>query len=336
MKKNIFICKTTWEHFITLLVCANLYNQNNKKSIIIVEQAKENSLFFKKIKNLNYFSECMKISLIQNRIAKFLLFKYRVNYSLKKRLGKFISSKNSINVFVDQSVLSQVFIHNKIKLNLYEHGNGNYLVGAYPNFPILKKILGVSPGYGRSESVENIFLQYPEKAPIDIQHKVKKLDLQLLFNSLEDNQKNEIFNIFNIPNIHITDNTAIILTQPLSEDGFMSENKKIKIYRQIIDNLENIKIYIKPHPRDNTNYNSIFNSSNITIFPSTFPIELLNFRDIKFNTAITVCSGSIYNFHYPINVEIIGTKEFPELIKPLGIVKKQSIPKDEYKFIEYR
>ncbi|MGB5116736.1 MAG: glycosyltransferase family 52 [Providencia rettgeri] len=335
MNKNVFICKTTWEHFITLLICANLYNKSKKKSIIIIEQAIENDSFFEKIEKLDYFNECIRISLIQNKMIKFLLFKYRIFYSLKKKLKKLISSTNSINVFVDQSVLSQVFIHSGIQLNLYEHGNGNYLVGAYPNFRILKKILGVSPGYGRSKAIKNIFLQYPDKAPEDIKDKVKKLDLQYLFNSLKEEQKKEIFNIFNIPEINPLDNTVLILTQPLSEDRFMSERKKIEIYKNIITNYKNRKIYIKPHPRDMTNYSSIFKSDNITIFPSTFPIEILNFKNIKFDTAATVCSGSIYNFHYPINVDILGTEEFPELIAPLGVVKKQSIPKEKYTSIEY-
>lgn len=335
MNKNIFICKTTWEHFITLLVCANKYNMEQKKSVIIIEQAAENIPFFEKIKKIEYFDECIRVSLIQNRIAKFLLFKYRIKFSLKNTLKKFITPIHSINVFVDQSVLSQVFIHNKIKLNLYEHGNGNYLVGAYPNFRLLKKILGVSPGYGRSEAIKNIFLQYPEKAPEDIKNKVKKLDLQYLFNSLNERQKNDIFNVFSIPEINIFENTVILLTQPLSEDGFMSETKKIKIYRNAINNYLGKKIYIKPHPRDKTDYSNIFKSDSFVIFPSTFPIEILNFKNIKFDTAVTVCSGSVYNFHYPINVDIIGTEEFPELIKPLGVVKKQNISKEKYTLIEY-
>ncbi|WP_272535715.1 MULTISPECIES: glycosyltransferase family 52 [Providencia] len=334
MKKNVFVCKTTWEHFITLLVCANIYNKEKEKSVIIIEKALENSSFFKKIIQLEYFSECLQISLKQNRILKFILFKYRIKISLNHFLKKFTNNNTSINVFVDQSVISQYFIHKNLKLNLYEHGNGNYLVGAYPNFPILKKILGVTPGYGRSNMIENIYLQYPDKAPHDIKDKTKKLDLKNLFNSLTLKQQQEIYNIFDIPEILSSDNNLIILTQPFSEDGFMSESKKIKIYHDIIIKNSNKKIYIKPHPRDRTDYKKLF-KKDIIVFPSSFPIEILNFKNIEFNTAITICSGSIYNFHYPINVEIIGTEDLPELIKPLGKIKQQSIPKDKYNSIQY-
>jgi len=45
------------------------------------------------------------------------------------------------------------------------------------------------------------------------------------------------------------DRKILLLTQPLSEDKIITEEEKIKIYREIIEKQNGRKIYIKAHPR---------------------------------------------------------------------------------------
>ncbi|HIF9371757.1 TPA: glycosyltransferase family 52 [Photobacterium damselae] len=335
MKNKLYVCKTTWEHFVTLLSVIDNYNMTGEKSYLIVEVADENIKYFEKIKKLSYFEKATQVSLIQNKLFKFISFKYRTKISLKNKLREYLTGEFDIRVFVDQSVISQTFIKNGVTLDLYEHGNGNYLVGAFPNYPILKRILGVTEGYGRSDAINNIYLQYPDKSPLDIKSKVKKLDIRKMFDNLTQEQKNDVLDIFDIPDIK-SNNATIILTQPLSEDKFMSEDKKIKIYKEMVSNQDS-NIVIKPHPRDNTDYKSIFDkNTHVSVLSKSFPIEILNFLNVYFNKAITVCSGSVYNFSYPINIEILGTEIFPELMKPLGIIKGQVINKENSRNINYK
>lgn len=336
MKNNtLFICKTTWEHFITLIYSMKIYNDVGLKSSIIVEAAEENISYWDKLKKLKCFDDLLRINLYQSKVLKFLLFHYRTNFSLYRKLKPFINNKDcSINLFVDQSVIAQTIFKKNKKVNLFEHGNGNYLVGAYPNYAFIKKLLGVTPGYGRSKYIKSIYLQYPDKAPDDIKNKTLKLDIYSIFESLTDEQKKDIFDIFNIPKT-ISENGIIILTQPLSEDGFMSEKKKINIYMNVINSNRGRKIYLKPHPREKTDYSLLSKFCSIEILPKSFPIEIFNLTNIRFDTAISICSGSAYNFNYPINISIIGTESFPELIKPLGIVKSQFLTKEKSNSIQY-
>ena len=65
---------------------------------------------------------------------------------------------------------------------------------------------------------------------------IEKLNLKDIFCNIDEDTKNSIIkvfdayldlNIFNEPSI-------LILTQPLSEDGYISENKKIELFNNIV------------------------------------------------------------------------------------------------------
>ncbi|WP_156144609.1 glycosyltransferase family 52 [Vibrio hyugaensis] len=297
-----------------------------------MESAPENESYWEDLKRLPCFNTCTRFELSQNKMAKFLLFRLRTKLYIKWKLKNYLSNDWNVNIFVDQSVIGQTFIKNGKRVNLFEHGSGNYVVGAYPNHKFLKKIIGVTEGYGRSNLVDVIYLQHPEKSPTDIKHKVKKLEIEKIFNNLTKEQKGIIFKLFSVP-LDLASGGTIILTQPLSEDGFMPERKKIDIYKSMLNG--NGTFYLKPHPREKTDYKRVLESDNVIVIDKKFPFELINFIGIKFEKVMTVSSGAIYNFHYPIEAVVYGTEQYPELVKPLGLVKYQIIGKYDYDKIEY-
>ncbi|MFH4688572.1 glycosyltransferase family 52 [Vibrio diabolicus] len=329
--KRLFVCKTTWEIFVTLTEASKKYKQTGEKIEIIIEYAKENESFISEIEKLDCIEKLTVITLNQNRYLKALLFHYRCYISLKRLIKEYIDESYEVNVFVDQSVISQTFIKSGKTLNLYEHGNGNYLVGGYPNYKFIKRILGVTPGYGRDKSIEKIFLQYPDKAPKDIVDKVVKLDVSENFKFLSELEKDSIFNIFKINDLKFS-SKVLLLTQPLSEDNIISEDEKVSIYQEYIEKYDSV--VIKPHPRDLTNYTDKLNG-DFKVISKSFPIEILNYTDIKFDTLCTVCSGSVYNFDYPVNVDIYGTEHSKQMIKVLGVISKKYVDKENYEAIEY-
>lgn len=329
--KVVFICKTTWEHFVALVEAATLFKNKGIKSSFVVEWAEENSDFIDRISELEFVDQLQVVILNQNKYIKALAFHYRCFFSLKKLLSEYCSDDYKVNLFVDQSVIGQMFIHSGKKVDLYEHGNGNYLVGGYPNYKFIKKILGITAGYGRHDSVENIYLQNPNKSPSDISEKVKKLDLDSNFVNLSEKTKQNIFDVFNVKALDDYAN-VIILTQPLSEDGMIDESDKISIYQGFIDKYSHV--VIKPHPRDKTNYQEKC-IGDFVVLESSFPIEILNFTTVRFDTVCTVCSGSAYNFSYPVNVDIYGTIGSERMVSVLGSIRKSYIEKERYMDIEY-
>lgn len=115
-----------------------------------------------------------------------------------------------------------------------------------------------------------------------------------LWNNLSKNKKDEILNLFNIDldNYDFDDETVLILTQQF--DGTMSLDEELNIYKEFIDMFKEYSIIIKPHPRDNKNYNEIF--PNIKTINGYFPIELLNLIGIKPKIICTVLSTAAMNF----------------------------------------
>lgn len=115
----------------------------------------------------------------------------------------------------------------------------------------------------------------------------------------------------------IKDKVSILLTQPISEDGLVSEDEKIEIYRSIIINSK-LKILIKPHPREITNYKQVFNDVH-TLDKSTLSETLYCNENIEYY--ITLYSS--FNSTDKDNNKLIrlGTRFNQELSNVLGVIE---------------
>ncbi len=66
---------------------------------------------------------------------------------------------------------------------------------------------------------------------------------------------------------------VILVTQPLSEDGIMTEEEKRQFYTDIASNYPADQIVIKPHPREKTQWHKVFHKT--PIISGRVPMELL-------------------------------------------------------------
>ncbi|HFR3771744.1 TPA: glycosyltransferase family 52, partial [Streptococcus suis] len=115
---------------------------------------------------------------------------------------------------------------------------------------------------------------------------------------LSTQQKSDIIALFINSDIQHSiealSDAKIVLTQPLSEDGYITEQEKIGKYLGIIRDLERSNVVIlKKHPRDKTRYDF----ENVIVLDGTFPSEIFNLLNIVFDTAISICSSSIDNIN---------------------------------------
>ena len=89
----------------------------------------------------------------------------------------------------------------------------------------------------------------------------------------------------------------MLLTQPLNEDNNCTEEDKIKGYALLLKEhaFSETHLIIKPHPKENTDYQKYF--PNATIIDKDFPIELMVLLNINVNNVITLFStaASIFN-----------------------------------------
>ena len=193
------------------------------------------------------------------------------------------------------------------------------------NKGIVKKLLckyisGVfENSFANNKQCEALLLTENDDAPY-IKGKIKHIiSLDTAWDNASEEKKRYILDIFDVSSTEVTAlqyKTHIILTQPLSKDGYISEEEQIHIYRKIIEKYSSFSLVIKVHPRDTIDYRKYF--SDIFIFDKPIPMQLLLLiGNLNFKKAITLFSTSINFFPDTVEKEWIGTSVHPVLLERL-------------------
>ena len=197
--------------------------------------------------------------------------------------------------------------------SIIEDGLGNYGNLLKPHkfkYPKFARFFGINfkrgfEGYGTHENIKKIYLT-KDTYPDIIKDKVEVINPKELWQQKTEEEKQIILDLFNLKEIYhkINDDSVILITQPLSEDNILPYEEEINIYREIIDKYPNL--VIKTHPREQKNYNEIFD--NVTIIDTPFPFELLKYVGIKFSKIITLYSTVAVNLKDECEIEIYDKK----------------------------
>ena len=306
-KKNICLVTTVYSFFLYLLIKG--YNENDiyiftawfpKEVSKNVKHVQMPPVVFKGKK----FGELNSISGIWKNIIGFS--KYFYGY-FKLRVLLFIKTFNcEVEVYGHaQTPFSYLFYENE-NSNIIEDGLSNYTIEISETHkinPIIDKLLHImgiyflnnSEGFGSHKNIKNVYLTNELDNPL-IKDKVIVIDIDTLWTKLTKKEKDEILSIFNINSemFNFEGKTLLILTQPLSQEGHMTLNKELDIYKEIMEKFKDYQTIIKPHPRDEKNYTKIF--PNTTIIEKTFPIEILTLIGIKPTVVSSIISNSLLNF----------------------------------------
>lgn len=350
--KNSFYKKLKYRYYYLIYPIYRSLNflKKDNQSIVLIDCMHTKEIFMALIEYyLNYntalflresrHSNLITINRIKERLdsKRLIVHKYQNNNIKEKIFSRirecyktlqillFYKKIKKIIFFKEGNIMFNILKYKK-EVVLYEHGLINYqkLEEMYHGKKItrihklLLFFLGERIGtYGRDKKVKEIYLVNPTQSPIDIKMKVKKLDIKLKWDLLKEEDKKFILNIYGIENFRMKDykNKVILLTQPISEQGFVSEKQKIQIYRDILKKYKSEEVMLKVHPREKTNYKNYFKCE---ILNGDFPIEILDLIDIKFKKAITLYSTAIDTFSYPIEKEVLGTTINETLMKNRG------------------
>lgn len=210
--------------------------------------------------------------------------------------------------------------HTPFSFMFYENENSNIIEDGLLNYipdiqkthkinPVIDKLLHICGIYslsikeslGSHKNIKKVYLTHENNNPL-IKDKIEILDIEKLWGDKTYKEKKEILKIFNMDMEKLSEfdnNCVLLLTQPLSEDN-KNENKNISyeeemsIYNNIIERFSNMKIILKPHPREKKNYSKIF--PDIEILDRSFPIELLHLTGFKPKVVASVVSTAILNF----------------------------------------
>ena len=287
--------------------------------ILISTEEEVNSTFFFWLDNIDekvkeYFNG-MSASIKPHMKFWQLLYYY---YFISPIKWPFLLDKN-VKRFGSDHLGFECFVCRKFPFELLEDGMLSY-VSDYPYKWKSKRFRGVKsfllgPLFGPKERVGmectciKIHLTGLLDAKILQDPKVEIHSMQEMWNLSSPTKRKKILDIFGLEDAMIRGLKGkkwLILTQPFSEDRYISEEEKIAIYKEKIEKIgDDNSVVIKTHPREATDYTKYF--PNVTLLTSKAPIQLFSLCGAQFPNICTICSSAAFDFPYEYNLLYMGT-----------------------------
>ncbi len=136
-----------------------------------------------------------------------------------------------------------------------------------------------------------------------------------LFDSLSEEEKKCVFATF-AKSQNITyegKKSLLIFTQPLFKDSFVKTiEDQLSVYEAIVKEYmeKGFTVTIKPHPRDDGNYNDIIEKYNCLLIDKNLPSEILNYDPgFEYEDIVAITTTSI-NFIQNVRNRIMLGKEY--------------------------
>jgi len=231
------------------------------------------------------------------------------------RLKKIRPNKKSQVYGQDHLFYSFPFMRDGI--SLIEDGMANYHHPKKSFSSKLRSLLSGGDEWGYSDKVEKIYLTGMYPIPEKLASKIELIDIKKIWQEKSLNQQKKITDLFSFTLEHSSsEKDVVILTQPFSEDGAITEIEKIEIYKNIAKNYEDSNIVIKPHPREITQYEVYFKCK---VLNNHYPFQLflLNQNPSK----IVSCFSSFPSKLEGVSVEMYGTGMSEKLKSFYGDIK---------------
>lgn len=248
---------------------------------------------------------------------RFSLFKRLFNCVKLKytpELKSIINNRKCYEV-IGQDHLFYSFIFTRGQYTVLEDGIGNYRKPPKSIFERIKSLLAGGKTWGYSDNATKVQLTKLSEIPDELKRKTEVFDIQNLWRSLSSREKSLILNVFPIPDkVIYTASLTVLLTQPFSEDGVLTEHEKISLYGNIIINYPE-GLVIKPHPRELTDYTTHFNCN---VLDHTFPFQLLML--INPPEKIVTCFSSVGFVANDVDIDMYGTSLSHKLSKRYGVI----------------
>jgi hypothetical protein len=222
---------------------------------------------------------------------------YGNNFDLFRRYPYYLLEDGTVNYTLNDQSLQKNSIRVAIR---------NFLRGYHKNKP-----------FGLSKNCKKIYLTGLAPIPSIIKNKVEIIDPKDLWNNKTENEQEEILNLLNFEKrfiLEIQQRPYILLTQALSEDGYITESEKIELYKKVLSKYDLAKVIIKTHPRETTDYTKVFNK--VLVIDKPFPFEILQLLDVPIKKIITLFSTAALDMGN--EVDWIGTTVHPKLLECFG------------------
>lgn len=312
---QVFVCGTYFQVYVSMLLSLNRKDANSKSLLILNDHTPQLEKIISALQENGFFDHYLTVPFrkIERQVKKDKGIAGKI-INRNKTIIQAVENNSDIGSFTDFIAASELnlfylwgypsayfvlkFPNNYSRI--IEDGARNYVLKtSYFKLWKRKYLLRSYIGDGFDDAIKEIRVQNPEQLDSRIRYKGTKLAFQEMQEKLSLEENSKILRVF-MKGYDLTMDDRkklLVITQPL-EDTFFQEEDKISLYRQIIDQYANdYAVYVKPHPRELTNYKQLLKRDFIEI-PRAFPLEMLDLmQTITFDLGITFFSSSLNNLN---------------------------------------
>lgn len=178
--------------------------------------------------------------------------------------------------------------------------------------------------YGYDQSISKVLLTDSSKDVPGLHGKIEFCTVEVLWKELSSEKQKRLIEIFQAVKLRDTINdyssVKLLITQPLSEDGLMTEKEKIDLYSSVLID-KDIFFIIKPHPREKTEYHKLFPSA--FIIDNDIPLEIIALIAGNISEVYTCFSTAAKIFEKKAEIHYISLFKYPKIIEKYNLYKIQ-------------
>ncbi len=311
-EKIIFVCSSPYNILIavSLIMKANLYG---KCGLILPTYSQKNIKYFKEITlKMKQWGIVCEVIDKKNMIQRAVGLSDRENFavmdsvliSLNTKRHEFFLVNHTWNKALVCYPASLWFRYCKESIFIEEGYAQTATPDEKPFVLWLKYLYGNQKEFWKDSRLKGIYVQNRELFSDYLIPDLKQFTLNVDFS---EEEKQELLDLFvsGQDKIEIErlrkEADGILYTQPISEDGYVKEEAKIRIYKELVEYYSKYgKIFIKVHPRDTTQYDF----AEEMILMGNYPSELLNILGVKFKFAVGLCTSAVETANAQIKINL--------------------------------
>lgn len=310
---QVYVCSSYFHVFVSILKIIDQRRAGVKSLIIINDHIPDMINLIPRLRQAGYFDHHILVPFYSAKTKQKKGYHFLSNLFNRNRntirtvdslsdihlYDSFIRD-SQINIFNNQGFAYVYFLlkYNNNYIRLIEDGMGNYFKLISNGKAFRRKYITRTPiGAGYDKGVKEIQVKFPERIDKRLQPKATLLDLTYFQNAVSEEDREKILRVFmNDVSINFEgDKKLLLITQPLSEDKHLDEPGKLKLYNTLLEPYKDFTIFLKPHPRELTDYKKNLKYPFYEI-PRGFPLEMFNLLNgLNFEVGITVYSSAIHN-----------------------------------------
>lgn len=316
MKPDLYICHTSWQLLIALV---RAIRSGGDQSVLLTKSIPGGMPLWQRVQESGAFTELAVVDeeKWQGTVSGPLAH-LRNKRAFENNCGWYIKPGKYNNIYIsnDWSPLGRYLQDCREKYILCEDTIGGTLD---PDQHLLDeqraKPAGMYQYWGDSKWCAAVESENAAKCVIFPQEKLLTFSKRQLLDSLTAQEKAIIRHVFiTQPLPEAAENACLLLPRSFVLDGLMEQETQDKMFLAVAEKYCSAPLFIKTHPRDETDYTKLFPEA--VILDRTMPSEVLNFcLPFRFAKAVTVQSWVLRGFTAADENVFIGLEDALSLIK---------------------